>query len=428
MPSRRRRTAPATLRTALLVAVAGLTIAGCGGGSRHRVPLPAGNTVAGHNLTIYVSVPMYGPSAASGTSVLRGARLALDGHRKLGRYHVRLKWLNDASQRTGQWSPALTARNAQAAAADPHTIGYLGEFNSGASAVTIPILNRLGIAQVSATSTAVGLTSDGLGSQPGEQPIDYDPTSRRTFARIVPGDLTQADVQVQLQRQAGCATTYVLDDGEYDGSAMSATFDAVAATRGLTVIGKQSYVPGESDYLSIGQTIAQSGADCLLVAAITDTGAAEVVAQIATVDRGIRIFVTSGLAEGSFVTPLDGGVPTLLDRRITVTAAAGDPVAGYPGADAFWRRYRARFGAAEPVAIDGYEAMSLLLASIRRATDGGRTRAQRVRVVQALFSTHRRRSPLGVYSIRHNGDTTLNHYGVYHVSDGRLRFWKSMVG
>jgi ABC-type branched-subunit amino acid transport system substrate-binding protein len=121
-------------------------------------------------------------------------------------------------------------------------------------------------------------------------------------------------------------------------------------------------------------------------------------------------------------------VATLFDKRITITAAAGDPAAGYPGADAFWKRYRARFGHGEPVAIDGYEATSLLLTSVRQATDGGRDPAQRVKVVQALFSTHRRHSPLGIYSIRHNGDTTLNHYGVYHVSRGRLRFWKSMVG
>jgi branched-chain amino acid transport system substrate-binding protein len=328
-----------------LAAVAAIALAGCGARSDKPVPLPPGNRVAGENLTIYVSVPMYGPSAAAGKSVLRGARLALEGNRKLGQYRVKLRWLNDANPRTGQWSPALTTRNAQAAAANANTIGYLGEFNSGASAITIPILNKLAIAQVSATSTAVGLTSDGLGSSPGEQPIDYDPTPRRTFARVVPGDLTQADVQVQLQKQAGCTTTYVLDDGEYDGSAMSATFDAVASQRGLTVIGKQSYVPGESSYLSVGQTIAQSGANCLLVSAITDTGAASVVARIAETDRTIKIFATSGLAESSFVTPIEGGVPTLIDHRLTITAAAGNPDAGgYPQAEAFWKQYRARYG------------------------------------------------------------------------------------
>ena len=100
---------------------------------------------------------------------------------RIGRYRIKLKGLNDANPNTGQWSAALTTQNAQTAARDTSTIGYLGDFNSGASAVSIPILNRLAIPQVSATSTAVGLTSDGLGSSPGEQPVDYDPTPRRTF-------------------------------------------------------------------------------------------------------------------------------------------------------------------------------------------------------------------------------------------------------
>lgn len=411
--------------TALATATA---LAGCGAKTDSRTPLPQGNRIHGNQLTIYVSVPKHGPSAAAGKSVLRGAKLALVGQQRIGRYRIRLKGLNDANPRTGQWSAALTAQNAQTAAADGSTIGYLGDFNSGASAVSIPIMNRLAIPQISATSTAVGLTSDGPGSAPGQQPIDYDPTPRMTFARVVPDDLTQADVQVALQKQDGCQTTYVLDDGEYDGSATSQAFDEVASERHLTVIGKQSYVPGESSYLSVGQTIAQSGADCLLVSAITDTGAAKVVTQIAAADPGIEIFATAGLAESSFVDPAKGGVPFSVDSRLMITAAAGDPDAGYPEASTFWKDYRAHYGHGQLVAIDGYEAMDLMLSSIRRATDGGSHQAQRVKVVDALFSTRRRRSPLGVYSIRRNGDTTLNRYGVYEVERGQLRFWKSMVG
>ena len=49
----------------------------------------------------------------------------------------------------------------------PTTIGYVGDLNSGASAISIPPLNRAGIPQVSPTSTAVGLTSSALGSFPG---------------------------------------------------------------------------------------------------------------------------------------------------------------------------------------------------------------------------------------------------------------------
>ena len=60
-----------------------------------------------------------------------------------------------------------TTANAHAAADDNSTIGYVGEFNSGASAISIPVLNRAGIPQISPTSTAVGLTSGAVGAAPG---------------------------------------------------------------------------------------------------------------------------------------------------------------------------------------------------------------------------------------------------------------------
>ena len=57
------------------------------------------------------------------------------------------------------------------------TIGYIGEFNSGATAVSLPILNEAGVPQVSPGNTAVGITSDDPGAEPGE-PDKYYPTRR----------------------------------------------------------------------------------------------------------------------------------------------------------------------------------------------------------------------------------------------------------
>ncbi len=41
---------------------------------------------------------------------------------------------------------------------------YIGEFNSGGSAVSIPILNEAGVPQISPANTYVGLTTDAPGS------------------------------------------------------------------------------------------------------------------------------------------------------------------------------------------------------------------------------------------------------------------------
>ncbi len=164
-----------------------------------------------------MAVPENGASKLAGEAVFQGATLAVDAiHSRIGRYRIRLREVDDSTVGNGAWSAAAATAAAQTAATDRTTIGYVGDFNSGASAVSIPILNRQAIAQVSPASTAVGLTSDGLGSSPGE-PYAYYPRTLRTFARVVPSDAVQAQAQITLQRQLGCIGAYVLNDGEYDG-------------------------------------------------------------------------------------------------------------------------------------------------------------------------------------------------------------------
>jgi branched-chain amino acid transport system substrate-binding protein len=67
-----------------------------------------------------------------------------------------------------------------------------------------------------------------------------------------------------------------------------------------------------------------------------------------------------------------------------------------------------------------------MLDAISRATRHGRAEAVQSKVLHAIFATRDRHSALGTYSIDANGDTTLDQYGVYHISRGRLLFWKAM--
>ena len=99
----------------------------------------------------------------------------------------------------------------------------------------------------------------------------------------------------------------------------------------------------------------------------------------------------------------------------------------YPAsARAFSAAYERRYGAPQPDAIFGYEAMSLLLDAIKRATRDGTVLAMRSKVRAAIFDTRDRRSVLGTYSIDPDGDTTLRRYGVYAIVAGRLSFLESI--
>jgi branched-chain amino acid transport system substrate-binding protein len=404
----------------LLAAVA--ILAGCG--SDRKVP----NKIPGQTLTIYTSVPLHGASAVSGQAVLGGARIALDQvHGRIGRYRIVLRWLDDSTAKRGSWDPGQTTLNAHQAMNDHTTIGYIGEYNSGASAISIPLLNRMGIPQISPASTAVGLTSNGIGAAPGE-PEKYYPTGIRTYARVVPSDAIEAAAQVRLQQQAGCDKTFILDDGEFDGDDAEASFQVAARAAHLRLAGVQTFDPRVKDYRPLAAVVAKTGANCVLISAITEDNAVLLTKQVAAALPDAKLFGTGGLAESTFANPEQGGIPRSLDPRVLITAAALGPGASPPSGQAFYDRYQLRYGDPEPYSIFGYEATSLMLSAIARATDDGTAPAQRSKVRAAIFSTTGRRSVLGTYSIKPDGDTTLRRYGVYRVVGGRLRFWKQIGG
>ncbi len=416
-------------RTALrlLVAaavIAGAALSGCGAGSER-----AGNKIHGRSLTIWVSVPLDGAAAASGEAVVRGAALALrDIGSRIGRYRLVMHHLDDSDPTTDRWDPGQTAGDARIATQEPSTIGYIGDLNAGASAVSIPLLNSFEIAEISPASTAVGLTSDALGANAGE-PQKYYPTGMRTFVRLPPTDLAQANVQISLQRQYGCNATYVLEDGEVDGDDAADTFVAEAGARGASVAGQQAYDPTATSYAALGQAVAQSGAKCVLIAAIPDANTASLAEQIGSAVPDARLFATGALATSTFVNPSLGGIPAALDGRLLISAPAPAPQGlARTLAARFEQQYEQRYGQPEPVAIYGYEAMSLLLDAISRATRHGRRQAERSLVVRALFATRDRDSVLGNYSVQADGDTTLETYGVYMIVDGELRLRQLLRG
>lgn len=415
--------ARSALACALGAALAAVVLAGCGSAQPRT---PPGDEIKGSTLTIYSSVPLQGASRVAAQAVLDGERLALDGvHNRVGKYRVVLRSLDDSTVQRGEWDPGQTSTNAHTATADPTTIGYIGEFNSGASAVSIPLLNRLGIPQVSPTSTAVGLTSGSAGASPGE-PDKYYPTGVRTFVRIVPNDAVQAAAQVALQLQRGCRHTFVLDDGEVDGQDMATTFTVAAQRGGLHLAGSQPFDPKATDYSSLAITVAQAGADCVLISAITENNAVLLTRQLAGAMPNVKIFGTAGMAESTYADATQGGIPRALDGQVMVTVATLDRNAYPPPGREFVDAYTRRFGPPQPYAIYGYEAMNLMLNAISRATDHGHHAARRSKVRAALFDTRRRHGAIGAYSITKQGDTTLQRYGVYRIVDGRLVFWTAI--
>ncbi|HET8952521.1 MAG TPA: ABC transporter substrate-binding protein, partial [Solirubrobacteraceae bacterium] len=198
-------------------------------------PLPAGAQSA---LTVYSSLPLTGAARPQAQAIVNGERLALEEAGGVaGRRPVRFASFDDATRTAGAWAPERVARNARRAAQDPSTIAYIGEFNSAASAISMPILNEAGVLQISPSNTAIGLTRGGLGAERGE-PLKYNPTGLRHFFRLSPNDRVQAGALAAAMRDGGCRRVALIDDGETYGRAITGWAQRAARRIGLKVVAR----------------------------------------------------------------------------------------------------------------------------------------------------------------------------------------------
>ena len=163
-------------------------------------------------LDVYTSLPFQGDLAARSDDVYDAERLALaEAGSRAGRFRVKLVPLDDSTLDAGRWDPNQVIANARRATQDPHTIAYVGELDTGASAVSIPVLDQKGILQVSPADGLAGLTRK-QGATRGE-PEKYYPDPRRNFVRVAPPDNRQAAAIAAYMKELGVTRLYVVNDG-----------------------------------------------------------------------------------------------------------------------------------------------------------------------------------------------------------------------
>src|SRR5580698_3618652 len=135
-------------RTTAIAALAAIALAAAGCSSSGSSSSSSGGSTSsaaagGNTVDIYSSLPMQGASSAQTIPLVNGIKLALSqAHNKAGEFNVKYVELDDSTAAAGKWDPTQTAANAREAATDPKAVYYIGEFNSGASEVSIPILNQ----------------------------------------------------------------------------------------------------------------------------------------------------------------------------------------------------------------------------------------------------------------------------------------------
>jgi len=409
--------------TSCLAALA-LGVAACGGddnSSSNKGSSGSSSGSAAKTVTVYSSLPLQGASRVQTEAVNNGAKLALEqSNNKAGNSNITVKFvpLDDSTAQAGSWTPEAESANARKAAQDKSTAFYLGTFNSGAAAIAIPILNEAGVPMVSPANTAVGLTTNQPGSNPGE-PDKYYPSGTRNYTRIVPKDTIQGAALATLMKQDGCTKVQLTNDKEVYGAGLGKNVELAAKAVDLTFISNEAIDKNAANYRSLAQKAKAAGADCFLYTGITANNAVQLYKDFAAALPNAKLYGPDGVAESGFSDPKKGGIPTSLDSRTKVTVATLSPDQYPPEGQEFFKAYTAKYGEdnPDPYAIYGYEAMKLGLDAVARSKT-----ADKADVIKALFSTKDRQSVLGTYSIDENGDTTLTDYGVYAIKDGQLTF------
>ena len=379
-------------RIAALLLVTSLAVAACGDDDGVEESLIIGDT-----LTVYSSVPLRGAYAEVSRDVVRAEKLALkEAGGRAGEYTVSFASLDGADPETGRWSPGRVASNARKAVQDRQTIAYLGELESGASAISVPILNEGGILQVSPRDTFGGLTSRGSRGEPEK----YYPSGERTFARVVPGDDEQARELIDAMRSDGVRRLVLADDRELSGSSLGDRLTRLARGAGIEVVDRARLDPDDDaeDGIEVpsglGRNVRAEGADAFLYAGAYRPFAVEVLKSVHAANPGVGLYGADDLALAPSLPEQAGAA----GRRLVLTgvrAPEGADVSVF--ARAFEREYGER---PHPQAVFGYRAMRLVLDAVGRAGPDANSRRRVIR--EALAQARSPRSRFGRFKVEGN--------------------------
>ena len=410
--------------TGCLIGVLALGVGACGGDDSGGSSSSSGGG-ADKTLTIYSSMPLQGASSPQTRSIVNGMKLALEqGGGRAGGHPIKFVSLDNSTAQAGNWTPEATAANARKAAQDKSTAVYLGEFNSGAAAISIPLLNDAGVPMISPANTAVGLTTKEPGSTPGE-PDKYYPSGERNYTRIVARDSIKGPAMVQVMKEDGCTKVELTNDKEVYGAGLAGAIVAAAKTQGLDIVANDGIDTKAPNYRSLAQAAKSKGADCFAFSGVTGNNAVQLFKDMAAALPNAKLYGPDGTCESGFTDPKKGGIPANVAARYKCTSPTLPTSELPPAGQEFFKAYAQKYGdnSPDPYSIYGYEAMALALDAIKRSGTG-----DKADVLKALFDTKDRESVLGKYSIDPNGDTTLTDLAIDTVQNGKLKFNKVVKG
>ena len=374
--------------------------------------------IGSDTIVIYSSQPLTGPSQHDAEALVNAMRMALDdftgGTGKVGNFTINFIPLNDATATRIYWDTDQEIANANLAVANLDAMVYLGTYNSAAAQISIPILNKVGLAMISPANTYPGLTHAVAGATASGDPENYYKANPhlRNYFRVVPSDDVQGQAAAAFMASLKVQKVFIIDDSEPYGQGQVGIFTYACRDYGLDCSQGVSINGKEADYKSLANDIKAKNPDAIYFGGIPEQHAGKLISDIRASGIEIPFMGSDGIYNDLFITdsgPAAEGVYAInvgLDETQLPQKGQG-----------FLKRYRARFGPETAYTIYAYETMSIALDAIKRA--GVKDRA---RIVQALAATKDFEGLRGRWSFDKNGDTTLTDHSVYQVKDGKWTF------
>ncbi len=432
-------------------ALCALALAACGS-TRPTSTTTTTTTTAGAKATaastkmlhIYSSLPHNGPQKADSHQIEQGIRFALAQareHHWLGANLVRYKALSDSMpQRSSRarrgrrkgalipshgWNAIATIRSAVQAARDPQTVAFIGDLDSGATQLSLPILNQAGIVQLTPGSGYPGLTEKVASppgvTQPGE-PAKYYQQSRPSLLRLIPTDLVQAAAAVDWLKKEdpNCHTlaAATLDTNDTEATSMVAAIKGTAKLYGLTFVPTPSPGNDLKAWENYGSVLGQRAVNCFVLTGKVTRAAIGFTNELnLKLPIGSPIVGTSGLCNARWTDAARGGVSAKTAASLYCTTPVLQ-LKDYLHGKSFGNLYRS-VTHRTPTAYTyyGYLAGALVLKAISQAGDGDSRE-----LVMSNLVKNNASADLGTYTFDiDTGDITgpgFNEYGLDKVDNG----------
>jgi branched-chain amino acid transport system substrate-binding protein len=323
----------------------------------------------------------------------------------------------DGGDESGAWQEDLEVKNAEQAAANGSVVAYIGTYNSGAAKISMPILNRAGIVQVSPGNTWPGLTKEGF--LPGE-PGRFYPTGLRHYVRVVTTDDLQGPAGAIWAKELGFNSVYILDDGESYGKGVADLFRTRAQDIGLTVLKQVTIDKKGTDFTHEILDIKQLNPDLIYYGGITPNGITHLLSQARNAGVESAFMGPDGILESDFI--LRTGVENA--EGVYATTVGVLPIdIGTPESAVYYAAYIERFGE-EPGVFGafGYEAAQVVLAGIENAEI-----KDRAGVLQEIKRTADFEGLFEKWSFDENGDTSLKLMSGNIVHDGKYEYVETLL-